>query len=130
MELVYNKFKFVVVIGMVFSTGDVNNFVVGSEEGIVYIVCRYGRWFFVFLLMTCFLFFKVCYYFLDYNYFVLWERYFGRNVKYSFKFLFFCRFICFGYYLFVNFYLWGKMLKFFSILYEIFDYLFFFSFSF
>ncbi|XP_042187861.1 cytoplasmic dynein 1 intermediate chain 1 isoform X2 [Callorhinchus milii] len=42
MELVYNKSKAVAVTGMAFPTGDVNNFVVGSEEGIVYTACRHG----------------------------------------------------------------------------------------
>lgn len=31
------------VMGMAFPTGDVNNFVVGSEEGTVYTACRHGR---------------------------------------------------------------------------------------
>lgn len=43
MELVYNKSKSVAVTGMAFPTGDVNNFVVGSEEGTVYTACRHGR---------------------------------------------------------------------------------------
>jgi len=43
MELVYNKSKPVAVTGMAFPTGDVNNFVVGSEEGTVYTACRHGR---------------------------------------------------------------------------------------
>ncbi|XP_073485674.1 cytoplasmic dynein 1 intermediate chain 1 isoform X4 [Aquarana catesbeiana] len=42
MELVYNKSKPVAVTGMAFPTGDVNNFVVGSEEGTVYTACRHG----------------------------------------------------------------------------------------
>ncbi|XP_043921985.1 cytoplasmic dynein 1 intermediate chain 1-like [Protopterus annectens] len=42
MELVYSKSKPVAVTGMAFPTGDVNNFVVGSEEGIVYTACRHG----------------------------------------------------------------------------------------
>uniref|UniRef100_A0A8C9IGJ7 Dynein cytoplasmic 1 intermediate chain 1 n=1 Tax=Piliocolobus tephrosceles TaxID=591936 RepID=A0A8C9IGJ7_9PRIM len=42
MELVYNKSKSVAVTGMAFPTGDVNNFVVGSEEGTVYTACRHG----------------------------------------------------------------------------------------
>ncbi|XP_073438193.1 cytoplasmic dynein 1 intermediate chain 1 isoform X4 [Dendrobates tinctorius] len=42
MELVYNKSKSVAVTGMAFPTGDVNNFVVGSEEGTVYAACRHG----------------------------------------------------------------------------------------
>lgn len=49
MELVYNKSKPVAVTGMAFPTGDVNNFVVGSEEGTVYTACRHGRWFLCFL---------------------------------------------------------------------------------
>ncbi|XP_041104849.1 cytoplasmic dynein 1 intermediate chain 1 isoform X3 [Polyodon spathula] len=42
MELVYNKSKPVAVTGMAFPTGDVNNYVVGSEEGAVYTACRHG----------------------------------------------------------------------------------------
>uniref|UniRef100_A0A8D2PUT9 Dynein cytoplasmic 1 intermediate chain 1 n=1 Tax=Zosterops lateralis melanops TaxID=1220523 RepID=A0A8D2PUT9_ZOSLA len=42
MELVFNKSKPVAVTGMAFPTGDVNNFVVGSEEGTVYTACRHG----------------------------------------------------------------------------------------
>nr|XP_023668739.1 cytoplasmic dynein 1 intermediate chain 1 isoform X3 [Paramormyrops kingsleyae] len=42
MELVYNKSKPVAVTGMAFPTGDVNNFVVGSEEGMVYTASRHG----------------------------------------------------------------------------------------
>ncbi|XP_028927075.1 cytoplasmic dynein 1 intermediate chain 1 isoform X3 [Ornithorhynchus anatinus] len=42
MELVYNKSKPVAVTGLAFPTGDVNNFVVGSEEGTVYTACRHG----------------------------------------------------------------------------------------
>ncbi|XP_075683860.1 cytoplasmic dynein 1 intermediate chain 1 isoform X2 [Rhinoderma darwinii] len=42
MELVYNKSKSVAVTGMAFPTGDVNNFVVGSEEGTIYTACRHG----------------------------------------------------------------------------------------
>ncbi|XP_030056648.1 cytoplasmic dynein 1 intermediate chain 1 isoform X5 [Microcaecilia unicolor] len=42
MELQYNKSKPVAVTGMAFPTGDVNNFVVGSEEGTVYAACRHG----------------------------------------------------------------------------------------
>ncbi|KAI4570922.1 hypothetical protein MJT46_019561 [Ovis ammon polii x Ovis aries] len=42
MELVYNKSKPVAVTGMAFPTADVNNFVVGSEEGTVYTACRHG----------------------------------------------------------------------------------------
>ncbi|MEQ2190027.1 Cytoplasmic dynein 1 intermediate chain 1 [Goodea atripinnis] len=44
MELVYSKSKPVAVTGMAFPTGDVNNYVVGSEEGIVYTASRHGRW--------------------------------------------------------------------------------------
>lgn len=43
MELVYNKSKPVAVTGMAFPAGDVNNFVVGSEEGTVYTASRHGR---------------------------------------------------------------------------------------
>uniref|UniRef100_A0A8C7H1S3 Cytoplasmic dynein 1 intermediate chain 1 n=1 Tax=Oncorhynchus kisutch TaxID=8019 RepID=A0A8C7H1S3_ONCKI len=42
MELVYNKSKAVAVTGMAFPTGDVNNYVVGSEEGTVYTASRHG----------------------------------------------------------------------------------------
>ncbi|XP_053718353.1 cytoplasmic dynein 1 intermediate chain 1 isoform X5 [Synchiropus splendidus] len=42
MELVYNKSKPVAVMSMAFPVGDVNNFVVGSEEGIVYTSSRHG----------------------------------------------------------------------------------------
>ncbi|XP_047239523.1 cytoplasmic dynein 1 intermediate chain 1 isoform X7 [Girardinichthys multiradiatus] len=42
MELVYSKSKPVAVTGMAFPTGDVNNYVVGSEEGIVYTASRHG----------------------------------------------------------------------------------------
>uniref|UniRef100_A0ACB8FVD8 Cytoplasmic dynein 1 intermediate chain 1 n=1 Tax=Sphaerodactylus townsendi TaxID=933632 RepID=A0ACB8FVD8_9SAUR len=42
MELMFNKSKPVAVTGMAFPTGDVNNFVVGSEEGTVYTACRHG----------------------------------------------------------------------------------------
>ncbi|XP_020855630.1 cytoplasmic dynein 1 intermediate chain 1 isoform X1 [Phascolarctos cinereus] len=42
MELVHNKSKPVAVTGMAFPTGDVNNFVVGSEEGTIYTACRHG----------------------------------------------------------------------------------------
>lgn len=74
MELVYNKSKSVAVTGMAFPTGDVNNFVVGSEEGTVYTACRHGRWFSVSLLMTCSSFPKVCYHILDFNHLALWEN--------------------------------------------------------
>lgn len=43
MELAYNKSKPVAVTGMAFPMGDVNNYVVGSEEGIVYTASRHGR---------------------------------------------------------------------------------------
>ena len=39
----YNKSKPVAVTGMAFPTGDVNNYVVGSEEGTVYTASRHGR---------------------------------------------------------------------------------------
>ncbi|XP_039976809.1 cytoplasmic dynein 1 intermediate chain 1 isoform X3 [Xiphias gladius] len=42
MELAYNKSKPVAVTGMAFPTGDVNNYVVGSEEGTVYTASRHG----------------------------------------------------------------------------------------
>ncbi|XP_017327797.1 cytoplasmic dynein 1 intermediate chain 1 isoform X3 [Ictalurus punctatus] len=42
MELYYNKSKVVAVTGMAFPVGDVNNFVVGSEEGTVYTASRHG----------------------------------------------------------------------------------------
>ncbi|TSK31468.1 Cytoplasmic dynein 1 intermediate chain 1 [Bagarius yarrelli] len=42
MELVYNKSKPVAVTGMAFPAGDVNNFVVGSEEGTIYTASRHG----------------------------------------------------------------------------------------
>ncbi|XP_068188946.1 cytoplasmic dynein 1 intermediate chain 1 isoform X3 [Antennarius striatus] len=42
MELVYNKSKPVAVTGMAFPTGEVNNYVVGSEEGTVYTASRHG----------------------------------------------------------------------------------------
>ncbi|XP_062321556.1 cytoplasmic dynein 1 intermediate chain 1 isoform X1 [Osmerus eperlanus] len=41
-ELMYNKSRSVAVTGMAFPTGDVNNFVVGSEEGLVYSASRHG----------------------------------------------------------------------------------------
>uniref|UniRef100_A0A671R1A6 Dynein cytoplasmic 1 intermediate chain 1 n=1 Tax=Sinocyclocheilus anshuiensis TaxID=1608454 RepID=A0A671R1A6_9TELE len=43
MKLVYNKSKPVAVTGMTFPTGDVNNYIVGSEEGTVYTASRHGR---------------------------------------------------------------------------------------
>ncbi|KAK9957567.1 hypothetical protein ABG768_011807 [Culter alburnus] len=42
MELIYNKSKPVAVTGMAFPTGDVNNYIVGSEEGTVYTASRHG----------------------------------------------------------------------------------------
>uniref|UniRef100_A0A3P8VYH3 Dynein cytoplasmic 1 intermediate chain 1 n=1 Tax=Cynoglossus semilaevis TaxID=244447 RepID=A0A3P8VYH3_CYNSE len=42
MELLYNKSKPVAVTGMAFPMGDVNNYVVGSEEGTVYTASRHG----------------------------------------------------------------------------------------
>ncbi|XP_058474818.1 cytoplasmic dynein 1 intermediate chain 1 isoform X5 [Solea solea] len=42
MELVYNKSKPVAVTSMAFPMGDVNNYVVGSEEGTVYTASRHG----------------------------------------------------------------------------------------
>ncbi|XP_030637295.1 cytoplasmic dynein 1 intermediate chain 1 isoform X2 [Chanos chanos] len=42
MELVYNKSKPVAVTCMAFPAGDVNNYVVGSEEGTVYTASRHG----------------------------------------------------------------------------------------
>ncbi|XP_055013097.1 cytoplasmic dynein 1 intermediate chain 1-like [Boleophthalmus pectinirostris] len=42
MELVYNKSKPVAVTCLAFPTGDVNNYVVGSEEGTVYTASRHG----------------------------------------------------------------------------------------
>ncbi|XP_035385352.1 cytoplasmic dynein 1 intermediate chain 1 isoform X4 [Electrophorus electricus] len=42
MELVYNKSKPVAVTGMAFPAGDVNNYIVGSEEGTVYTASRHG----------------------------------------------------------------------------------------
>lgn len=44
MELVHKQSKAVAVTCMSFPIGDVNNFVVGSEEGSVYTACRHGRW--------------------------------------------------------------------------------------
>lgn len=43
MELVYNRSKPVAVTCMAFPASDVNNFVVGSEEGAVYTASRHGR---------------------------------------------------------------------------------------
>ncbi|XP_038607252.1 cytoplasmic dynein 1 intermediate chain 2 isoform X5 [Tachyglossus aculeatus] len=42
MELVHKQSKPVAVTSMSFPVGDVNNFVVGSEEGSVYTACRHG----------------------------------------------------------------------------------------
>lgn len=44
MELVFKQSKAVAVTSMSFPLGDVNNFVVGSEDGSVYMACRHGRW--------------------------------------------------------------------------------------
>lgn len=43
MELVFKQSKSVAVTSMSFPLGDVNNFVVGSEDGSVYMSCRHGR---------------------------------------------------------------------------------------
>ncbi|KAJ3591769.1 hypothetical protein NHX12_006901 [Muraenolepis orangiensis] len=42
MELVFKQSKAVAVTSMSFPVGDVNNFVVGSEDGSVYMSCRHG----------------------------------------------------------------------------------------
>uniref|UniRef100_A0A2K6GPH0 Cytoplasmic dynein 1 intermediate chain 2 n=1 Tax=Propithecus coquereli TaxID=379532 RepID=A0A2K6GPH0_PROCO len=42
MELVHKQSKAVAVTSVSFPVGDVNNFVVGSEEGSVYTACRHG----------------------------------------------------------------------------------------
>uniref|UniRef100_S4RA27 Dynein, cytoplasmic 1, intermediate chain 2a n=1 Tax=Petromyzon marinus TaxID=7757 RepID=S4RA27_PETMA len=42
MELVHKQSKSIAVTCMTFPVGDVNNFVVGSEEGSVYTACRHG----------------------------------------------------------------------------------------
>ncbi|XP_069472304.1 cytoplasmic dynein 1 intermediate chain 2 isoform X3 [Ambystoma mexicanum] len=42
MELIHKQSKAVAVTSMSFPVGDVNNFVVGSEEGSVYTACRHG----------------------------------------------------------------------------------------
>uniref|UniRef100_A0A669EZG8 Dynein cytoplasmic 1 intermediate chain 2 n=1 Tax=Oreochromis niloticus TaxID=8128 RepID=A0A669EZG8_ORENI len=42
MELVFKQSKAVAVTSMSFPLGDVNNFVVGSEDGSVYMSCRHG----------------------------------------------------------------------------------------
>ena len=44
LELVFKQSKPVAVTSMAFPLGDVNNFVVGSEDGSVYTACRHGRW--------------------------------------------------------------------------------------
>lgn len=44
LELVFKQSKAVAVTSMAFPLGDVNNFVVGSEDGSVYTACRHGRW--------------------------------------------------------------------------------------
>ncbi|KAG7253256.1 hypothetical protein CRUP_005071, partial [Coryphaenoides rupestris] len=44
MELVFKQSKAVAVTSMSFPLADVNNFVVGSEDGSVYMSCRHGRW--------------------------------------------------------------------------------------
>uniref|UniRef100_A0A674A4V9 Dynein cytoplasmic 1 intermediate chain 2 n=1 Tax=Salmo trutta TaxID=8032 RepID=A0A674A4V9_SALTR len=43
LELVFKQSKAVAVTSMAFPLGDVNNFVVGSEDGSVYTACRHGR---------------------------------------------------------------------------------------
>jgi hypothetical protein len=43
LELVFKQSKAVSVTSMAFPLGDVNNFVVGSEDGSVYTACRHGR---------------------------------------------------------------------------------------
>ncbi|MEQ2217314.1 hypothetical protein XENOCAPTIV_004850 [Xenoophorus captivus] len=43
LELVFKQSKAVAVTSMAFPVGDVNNFVVGSEDGSVYTACRHGR---------------------------------------------------------------------------------------
>lgn len=43
MELIYNKSKPVAVTCMAFPASDVNNYVVGSEEGTIYTASRHGR---------------------------------------------------------------------------------------
>uniref|UniRef100_A0A8C2Z296 Dynein cytoplasmic 1 intermediate chain 2 n=1 Tax=Cyclopterus lumpus TaxID=8103 RepID=A0A8C2Z296_CYCLU len=42
LELVFKQSKAVAVTSMAFPVGDVNNFVVGSEDGSVYTACRHG----------------------------------------------------------------------------------------
>ncbi|XP_063069485.1 dynein, cytoplasmic 1, intermediate chain 2a-like isoform X1 [Engraulis encrasicolus] len=43
LELVYKQSKTAAVTSMSFPLGDVNNFVVGSEDGSVYMACRHGN---------------------------------------------------------------------------------------
>ena len=43
MELQHKQTKAVAVTSMAFFSNDVNNYVVGSEEGVVYTSCRHGR---------------------------------------------------------------------------------------
>jgi dynein intermediate chain len=42
LQLQYKQGKPVAVTSMAFPVGDVNNFIVGSEEGHVYTACRHG----------------------------------------------------------------------------------------
>ncbi len=44
MELQHKQSKAVAATCLSFLHGDVNNFVVGSEEGAVYTACRHGRY--------------------------------------------------------------------------------------
>jgi dynein intermediate chain len=44
LELMFKQSKAVAVTSMAFPLADVNNFVVGSEDGSVYTACRHGRW--------------------------------------------------------------------------------------
>ena len=44
MELQYKQTKSVSVTSYSFISGDVNNFVVGGEDGTVYTACRHGRY--------------------------------------------------------------------------------------
>ena len=43
MELKHKQSKSVAVMSMTFPSNDVNNFVVGSEDGVVYTASRHGR---------------------------------------------------------------------------------------
>lgn len=52
LELVFKQSKAVAVTSMAFPLGDVNNFVVGSEDGSVYTACRHGRWEFLRLIRS------------------------------------------------------------------------------